>query len=73
MSHLLSSDISPDMLSFVRYMSDYTVLPKCGGGRVVLCVSTCSQLSNTNNSWATVSRGQESPTTCDQEWEDIAG
>ena len=48
------------------------MLPKCGGGGVVLCVSTCSMLSNTNNSWATASRGKESPTTRGQEWEDIA-
>ena len=30
-------------------------------------------ISNTNNLWATVSRGQESPTTHGKEWEDIAG
>ena len=48
-SHLSSSDISPDMLSFVRYMSDYILHPESGGGRVVICVSTYSWPSNTNN------------------------
>ena len=57
MPHLLPNDIGPDMFSFVRYLIEWTVLPAGGGGGADPLYY--SLLSNTNNSWAPVSRGQK--------------